>query len=150
MYIHHKKFYWHPSICKEGLFYYWICIFRPKSSFLWSKSGSLKKALCMQEFQNYFFRPLFTIIFRPKILILYTYFTLSTKKKHESVVSTNYIPFSSQQSELLGYIDPQLPTPHLKFPVQWLSVSQSPSLILQGFVSEQHVQKLAHAENEFW
>ena len=62
---------------------------------------------------------------------------------------TNYLPFVSQQSELLGYIDPQLPTPHLKFPAQCLSLSQSPSSIWQGLVSEQHVQKLWHAENEF-
>ena len=29
-----------------------------------------KKALCMEEFQNKFSRPLFTIIFKPKILSL--------------------------------------------------------------------------------
>ena len=59
-----------------------------------------------------------------------------------------YIPFVSQQSELFGYKGPQLPTPHLSFPMQWLSLSQSPSFILQGLVFEQHVQKFTHAENE--
>jgi hypothetical protein len=39
---------------KEGHFYYWICIFRPKSSLLWSKSGGLKKTLRMEEFQKTF------------------------------------------------------------------------------------------------
>jgi len=87
-------------------------------AFLRSKSSFNQKGFVHGGISKTNSRPLFTIIFRPKILILYTYFTLSTKKKHESVVSTNYIPFSSQQSELLGYIDPQLPTPHLKFPKQ--------------------------------
>ena len=38
-----------------------------------------------RDFKNIFSRPLFTIIFRPKILILDTYSILSTKTKYESV-----------------------------------------------------------------
>ena len=59
-------FYWNPSMGKEGHFYYWICIFRPKSSLLWSK---WKGPCAWKNFKNIFSRPLFTIIFRPKILI---------------------------------------------------------------------------------
>ena len=51
---------------KEGQFCYWNSIFRPKSSLLWSKSVSLKKALPVEEFEKKS-RPLFTFIFRPKI-----------------------------------------------------------------------------------
>ena len=68
----------------------------------------------------------------------------------QSFLITMCLPFFSQQSELLGYIDPQFATPHLRFPIQSLSLSQSPSLILQGLVSEQQVQNDLHAENEFW
>ena len=68
----------------------------------------------------------------------------------QSFLITMCLPIFSQQSELLGYIDPQFATPHLRFPIQSLSLSQSPSLILQGLVSEQQVQNDLHAENEFW
>ena len=54
-YIHHRNFYWNPSMRKKCHFYYWICTFEHKSTFLWSKKDFLKKALRMEEFQKYFF-----------------------------------------------------------------------------------------------
>ena len=59
MYIHHKKFYWNPSMRKEGHFYYWICNLMQKSPFLWSKKKFPKKALRMEDFQSNFFETTF-------------------------------------------------------------------------------------------
>ena len=40
MYIHHKKFYWNPSMRKMCHFYFWFCTFEHKSTFLWSKNDT--------------------------------------------------------------------------------------------------------------
>ena len=47
-----KIFFEIPPCSKKGAFCYWICIFRPKSLFLWSKPTGLKIALRMEGFQK--------------------------------------------------------------------------------------------------
>ena len=45
--IHHKFFYWNPSMRKKGHFYNWFSNFMIKASFLWSKEYFPKKDLCI-------------------------------------------------------------------------------------------------------
>ena len=71
-------FFWNSSMSNIGNFYYWICNFVKKSSFLWSKMNYKKMACAWRNFKIFFSRPLFTIIFRPKTLILCTYSISST------------------------------------------------------------------------
>jgi hypothetical protein len=61
-----------------GHFYYWICNFVENSSFLWSKMNYKKMVCTWRNFKIIFSRPLFTIIFRSKTLILCTYSISST------------------------------------------------------------------------
>ena len=72
-----KIFFWNPSMRKKGHFYYWICNFVQKSSFLWSKKNYLKMACAWRNFKNIFSRPLFTIIFRPEMLKFHPYSILT-------------------------------------------------------------------------
>ena len=74
-----------PCAKKVIFITYWICNLMQKSPFLWSKKYFPKKALRMEEFQNNFFRPLFTIIFRTKILFSGPYSILTRHTKVESV-----------------------------------------------------------------
>ena len=45
-----------------------------------------------------------------------------------------------QQSDPDGYSDPQLSVPQTRYPMHWLSLSQSPSPIPHGFSTVQHDQ----------
>ena len=75
-YIQNKITIGRLEICKTKIVSYLMPYIIDKHSFGKSsnKKDFLKKALRMEEFQKYFF----TIIFRPKMLILYTYSILST------------------------------------------------------------------------
>ena len=74
MYIHHKKYFWNSSMRKA--------FFRPplfsKTKLRQPTGQTWKRPRAWRNFKNIFSRPLFTIIFRPKILILDTYSILST------------------------------------------------------------------------
>ena len=151
-----KIFFWNSPMHKKGYSCYWTCIFVQKPSFLWSKPSFNQKGFAHRGISFFILDPFSPSLLAQNINFRYIFhFEYITEVWISGVLGvksfpiTNYLPFFSQQSELLGYIDPQLPTPHLKFPVHCLSLSQSPSSIWQGLVSEQHVQKLVHAENEF-
>ena len=77
MYMHHKKklkfLHW-----QKRSFLYWICSFGKNPPFYEVKKIFWKRLCAWRDFKNIFSRPLFTIIFRPKILILGTYSILST------------------------------------------------------------------------
>ena len=63
---------------EDGYFYYWICDF--------GHFYEVRKIVSrMEEFQKDFFRPLFTIIFRPKIVFFDTDSILRVKMMYESV-----------------------------------------------------------------
>ena len=58
MYLHHKFFYWNPSMPKEGNFYYWICNFG-KKMWKWimtfhSAHGGIAKIFFLDHFSPTF------------------------------------------------------------------------------------------------
>ena len=71
-------FFWNSSLCKRGYFHYWICSFGKNPPFYEVKNIFCKRLCAWRDFKNVFPWPLFTIIFRPKILISGTYSILST------------------------------------------------------------------------